>query len=78
MFLQAVACAEAGVTLISPFVGRIYDWFVKSSGVKEYELMDDPGKLCNIYYCKFVSNLGFQLRIKKEVSNFRQFFSLYL
>src|SRR6185312_6893107 len=34
-FAQAVACAEAGVTLISPFVGRIYDWYVKDRGVKE-------------------------------------------
>ena len=31
-FAQAVACAEAGVTLISPFVGRIYDWYKKESG----------------------------------------------
>ena len=31
-FAQAVACAEAGVTLISPFVGRIYDWYRKERG----------------------------------------------
>src|SRR6202047_1847201 len=31
-FAQAVACAEAGVTLISPFVGRIYDWYKKEQG----------------------------------------------
>lgn len=53
-FAQAVACAEAGVTLISPFVGRIYDWFVKSTGQKDYELLDDPGvksvtKIYNYY-----------------------------
>ena len=43
-FCQAVACAEAGVTLISPFVGRIYDWYVKATGVKVYEdPADDPG-----------------------------------
>ena len=42
-FAQAVACAEAGVTLISPFVGRIYDWFVKSTGQKEYAMLEDPG-----------------------------------
>jgi len=43
-FAQAVACAEAGVTLISPFVGRIYDWYVKSTGVKVYEdPFQDPG-----------------------------------
>ncbi len=33
-FPQAVACAEAGVTLISPFVGRIHDWYLKERGVK--------------------------------------------
>ena len=33
-FAQAVACAEAGVTLISPFVGRIHDWYLKKQGVK--------------------------------------------
>lgn len=41
-FAQAVACAEAGVTLISPFVGRIYDWFKKERG-KEIPADDDPG-----------------------------------
>ena len=40
--IQAVACAEAGVQLISPFVGRIYDWFKKSTG-NEYSGLDDPG-----------------------------------
>ncbi len=34
-FAQAVACAEAGVTLISPFVGRIYDFYLKDRGVKD-------------------------------------------
>ena len=42
-FAQAVACAEAGVTLISPFVGRIYDWYVKERGVKEIADDQDPG-----------------------------------
>ncbi|EAU86551.1 TAL1 [Coprinopsis cinerea okayama7 len=41
-FGQAVACAEAGVTLISPFVGRILDWYKKTTG-KNYEGDDDPG-----------------------------------
>ncbi|KAI9226934.1 MAG: transaldolase [Piptocephalis tieghemiana] len=41
-FPQAVACAEAGVTLISPFVGRILDWYKSSTG-KEYGPEDDPG-----------------------------------
>jgi transaldolase len=42
-FGQAVACAKAGVTLISPFVGRIYDWHVKARGVKEIPATEDPG-----------------------------------
>ncbi|KAG0172212.1 Transaldolase [Apophysomyces sp. BC1034] len=41
-FPQAVACAEAGVTLISPFVGRILDWYKKSTG-RTYESFEDPG-----------------------------------
>ncbi|KAM6494677.1 transaldolase [Amanita muscaria] len=52
-FAQAVACAEAGVTLISPFVGRILDWYKKSTG-KNYEGDEDPGvqsvkKIYNYY-----------------------------
>ncbi len=39
---QAIACAEAKVTLISPFVGRILDWYKKDTG-KEYKGADDPG-----------------------------------
>lgn len=54
---QAVACAEANVTLISPFVGRILDWHVKNSGKKEYMPSDDPGvqsvKQIYNYYKKF-------------------------
>ncbi len=42
-FAQAVACAEAGVTLISPFVGRIYDWYRKQRGGAEIPADDDPG-----------------------------------
>jgi transaldolase len=53
---QAIACAEADAQLISPFVGRIYDWYKKSSG-KEYSGADDPGvqsvKRIYNYYRKF-------------------------
>jgi transaldolase len=53
---QAVACAEAGVQLISPFVGRIYDWYKKSTGT-DYQGADDPGvqsvKRIYQYYRKF-------------------------
>jgi transaldolase len=42
-FAQAVACADAGVTLISPFVGRIFDWYKKHEGVDGYPAIEDPG-----------------------------------
>jgi len=42
-FAQAVACAEAGVTLISPFVGRILDWYVQNTAQKSFEPLEDPG-----------------------------------
>ncbi|MDH0338942.1 transaldolase [Metapseudomonas otitidis] len=41
-FAQAVACAEAGVFLISPFVGRIYDWYKKAES-RDYAGAEDPG-----------------------------------
>ena len=53
---QAIACAEANVQLISPFVGRIYDWYKKSTGI-DYSGADDPGvqsvKRIYQYYRKF-------------------------
>jgi transaldolase len=42
-FAQAIACAEAGVTLISPFVGRIYDWHKAARKVDDIPVDDDPG-----------------------------------
>jgi transaldolase len=42
-FAQAVACADAGVTLISPFVGRIYDWYRAARKVDDIPAEDDPG-----------------------------------
>jgi len=60
-FCQAVACGDVGVTLISPFVGRIYDWYKKSAGAKWDEAamagVNDPGvqsvtRIFN-YYKKF-------------------------
>lgn len=44
-FAQAVACAEAGVTLISPFVGRILDWYKANTDVQDYTSETDPGVL---------------------------------
>ena len=53
-FGQAVACAEAGVTLISPFVGRIFDWYKADRGVDHIPIEEDPGvesvtKIFNYY-----------------------------
>jgi transaldolase len=42
-FAQAVACADAGVTLISPFVGRIYDWHRQQRKVEDIDISEDPG-----------------------------------
>jgi transaldolase len=53
---QAIACAEAGITLISPFVGRILDWYKKDTG-KDYTPQEDPGvisvRTVYNYYKKF-------------------------
>ncbi len=53
-FSQAIACAEAGVTLISPFVGRILDWYKAETGKESYPGNEDPGvisvsKIFNYY-----------------------------
>lgn len=71
--IQAVACAEAGVRLISPFVGRILDWYKKSTG-EEYTAETDPGVLSvrgiYNYYKKFgypVQIMGASFRNKGEV-----------
>lgn len=54
--VQAIACAEAGVFLISPFVGRILDWY-KAATKKDYAAADDPGvrsvQAIYNYYKKF-------------------------
>jgi transaldolase len=56
-FAQAVASAEAKVTLISPFVGRIYDWYKKAKGVDDIPIAEDPGvasvRKIYDYYKKF-------------------------
>lgn len=54
---QAIACAENGITLISPFVGRILDWYKKDTGRDSYAPAEDPGVLSVTdvynYYKKF-------------------------
>jgi transaldolase len=61
-FAQAVACAEAGVKLISPFVGRILDWHRKHTG-KEYSNTEDPGVLSVHEIYKYYKTLGYETEI---------------
>ncbi|RYD23397.1 MAG: transaldolase [Verrucomicrobiaceae bacterium] len=72
-FAQAVACAEAGVQLISPFVGRILDWHKKETG-KDYQGDEDPGvisvRAIYNYYKKFgykTEVMGASFRNKGEI-----------
>lgn len=62
-FAQAVACAEAGVTLISPFVGRIYDWYKKDRGVADIPAEEDPGveSVTRIY--QYYKKYGYQTQV---------------
>lgn len=54
---QAIACADAGVFLISPFVGRITDWYKKADGVDSYAPDEDPGvKSVRTIYDYYKSN----------------------
>jgi transaldolase len=61
-FAQAVACAEAGVTLISPFVGRIYDYYRKERGA-EIPAAEDPGvqSVTRIYH--YYKKYGYQTQV---------------
>ena len=72
-FAQAIACAEAGVQLISPFVGRILDWHKASTG-KDYQGDEDPGvisvRAIYNYYKKFgykTEVMGASFRNKGEI-----------
>lgn len=74
-FGQAIACAEAGVTLISPFVGRIYDWYKAKQGVDSIPITEDPGveSVTNIfnYYKKHgykTEVMGASFRTKEQVA----------
>jgi len=62
-FEQAVACADAGVTLISPFVGRIYDWYKKERKVEDIAPADDPGvqSVARIYH--YYKKFGYRTQV---------------
>lgn len=59
-FAQAVACAEAGVTLISPFVGRILDWYKKNNAGVNYEGANDPGVVSVTSIYNYYKKFGFK------------------
>ncbi|HYN78651.1 MAG TPA: transaldolase [Lamprocystis sp. (in: g-proteobacteria)] len=59
-FAQAVACAEAGVTLISPFVGRILDWYKTAQKVAGYPAEQDPGVLSVTRIFNYYKRHGYQ------------------
>ena len=61
-FAQAVACAEAKVQLISPFVGRIYDWYKNETG-KEYVGAEDPGVQSVQKIYKYYKQYGYQTEV---------------
>ncbi len=62
-FAQAVACAEAGVTLISPFVGRIYDWHRKERGGAEIPPDDDPGVASVTRIYNYYKSRGYETQV---------------
>jgi transaldolase len=62
-FAQAVACADAGVTLISPFVGRIYDWYRKSRGVEDIAPADDPGVASVTRIFEYYKKFGYRTQV---------------
>src|SRR5580658_3141222 len=62
-FAQAVACAEAGVTLISPFVGRIYDWYKKERGGKDIPADEDPGVASVTRIYDYFKKFGYKTQV---------------
>jgi len=62
-FSQAVACAEAGVTLISPFVGRILDWYKKSTGRASYPGPEDPGVISVTTIFNYFKTYGYATEV---------------
>jgi transaldolase len=60
---QAIACAEAGVKLISPFVGRILDWYKKDTGRDSYPAAEDPGVLSVATIYNYYKKFGYKTEI---------------
>ena len=60
---QAIACADAGITLISPFVGRILDWYKKETGREEYPPEEDPGVLSVTEIYNYYKKFGYKTEV---------------
>jgi transaldolase len=60
---QAIACAENGITLISPFVGRILDWYKKDTGRDSYAPAEDPGVLSVTEIYNYYKKFGFKTEV---------------
>ncbi len=60
---QAIACAEAGVTLISPFVGRILDWYKKDTGRDSYPAAEDPGVVSVTTIYNYYKKFGYKTEV---------------
>ncbi|MBD2499443.1 transaldolase [Anabaena azotica] len=60
---QAIACAEAGITLISPFVGRILDWYKKETGRDSYPSAEDPGVLSVTKIYNYYKKFGYKTEV---------------
>lgn len=60
---QAIACADAGVTLISPFVGRILDWYKKDTGREKYAPHEDPGVMSVTEIYNYYKKFGYKTEV---------------
>ena len=60
---QAIACAENGITLISPFVGRILDWYKKDTGRDSYAPAEDPGVLSVTQIYNYYKKFGYKTEV---------------
>jgi len=60
---QAIACAESGITLISPFVGRILDWYKKDTGRDSYPAAEDPGVLSVTTIYNYYKKFGYKTEV---------------
>ncbi len=61
--VQAIACAEAGVQLISPFVGRIFDWYKKAENVEGFAPAEDPGVVSVTNIFNYFKKFGYETEV---------------